>query len=198
MDHPSLNSSTYLHGDPRFDAHVPHNSLAGGSGGKGRAEASLARARENYAFLNNYGERELKELKEELGGVEREVKKRKKGKGAAPLGLLEGLGAEEGRLRVEIGRRENRMRAANEKEEERKVKRQMRDREADAVRKGVKERPYYAKKKDVREEVERRRDGDGAKDGEGAKYEKRKEMRKSRREGKKEMKRLDGVRARRA
>lgn len=153
-------------GDPRFSA----------------ATAGIVdpeRVRRRYAFLSEFEGRERLELRAALGAA----KKARKAKGLQRAGTEE----EVERLKVEIGRRENRAREETRREKEREVKSKHRAEERGKVREG--KTPFYLKTGEVRERVERER-VEGLKAKERTRME---ERRRKRSEGK-EKRRMPGAR----
>lgn len=149
-----------LQGDPRFSAatgSVDHNKI-----------------RKNYAFLHEYAQKELQELRDTL----REGKKRKRWKMSED---------EQAEVKKEIMRRENRMKAEAQKEKEREVAQKHKKEEREKIKKGKK--PFYLKKNKMKEEAKNQTwEGMKSKDKQKA------EQRKRRRQEQKEMKRKPGER----
>lgn len=147
--------------DPRFDS---------------ATTGSLDRTatRRNYAFLGEYAEKEITEMKNSLAALQRGERSKHR-----PFKVEKEIE----RLRKEIGARENRLKAKKTHEQEISVKSDIKRREREAVKQG--KRPYYTKRSDVKNLVHEKRRA-SMKKGEMEKAEKRKRKR----ESGKQMKRL--------
>ena len=149
-----------LQGDPRFNA-------AAGS-------IDHEKVRRTYAFLNDYAEKELQDLKNTLA----EGKKRKRGKMSED---------EQAELKKEIVRRENRLKAIAKKNRERDVALEHKRGERQKVQEGKK--PFFLKKGQIKEEAKSQQQA-----AMKTKDKEKSEQRKRRRQEQKEMKRRPGER----
>ncbi|KAL1952601.1 hypothetical protein VTO42DRAFT_4698 [Malbranchea cinnamomea] len=114
--------------DPRFDSLV----LASSSAGRGRDSAAQAAA-QNYAFLKEYREKEITELRTQMAKTKNAEEKE--------------------RLKRTLTSMLDRQRAFERKEAEREVLARHKRRERELLREGKKSKPYFLKRSEVRKQV---------------------------------------------
>lgn len=120
--------------DPRFDPLVTSRSSASASAGAGGlSKADEERARRAYAFLDEYRDDEMRELKVA-------VKKAK-------------TPAEKEKLQRALMSMESRKRARERKDRERAVIEEHRRREKELVKEGKKSQPFYLKKSEQKKQL---------------------------------------------
>ncbi|KAL9085518.1 MAG: hypothetical protein Q9165_007563 [Trypethelium subeluteriae] len=117
--------------DPRF------STLSGPT-------SDLTQHRWRYAFLNDYRRTEMEELRDAIGSD----KKKSNGQRQRKTGLAQVDEETRGRLKLELGRMENRARAEMEKERQEGVTRRWKRKEREKVQQGKK--PYYLKNSEKR------------------------------------------------
>ena len=149
-----------IQSDPRFNAAVGF--------------VDYEKVRKNYAFLNEYAEKELQDLKTTLD----EGKKRKRGKMSEE---------EQAEMRKEIGRRENRIKAKAQKEKEREIAQRHKKEERAKVKEG--KQPFFLKRGKLKQEAQSQ-----VWEGMKAKEKQKAEQRRRRRQDQKEMKQKPGER----
>lgn len=120
--------------DPRFDPLVTaRSSSSAGAGSSNGVQASEDRARRAYAFLDDYRDDEIRQLKAAIKKTKNPTDKEK--------------------LQRAVMSMESRKRAREQKDRERAVVEEHRHREKELVKEGKKARPFYLKKSEQRKKL---------------------------------------------
>lgn len=119
--------------DPRFDPLVTARSSAGAGNGKHGVDPAEDRARRAYAFLDEYRDDEMRQLKAAIRKTKNPADKEK--------------------LQRALMSMESRKRAREQKDRERAVVDEHRRREKELVKEGKKANPFYLKKSEQRKKL---------------------------------------------